>query len=228
MSRTLLITGVTRGIGRGLAEAAVAAGHTVLGCGRDRAMLRGLSSRFGAPHRFDAVDVAVDGEVAAWAARLGAAGPVPDLVFNNAALINRPAPLWEVPADEFDALIDVNVKGVAAVLRHFLPPMIAAGRGVVVNLSSGWGRGTSPEMAPYCASKFAVEALTASLAEELPPGLAAVAVSPGVVHTEMLRVAFGAAGAAQAVDPTAWGEHALDELLALGPRDNGTSITISR
>ena len=64
----------------------------------------------------------------------------PDLLLNNAALINRNAPLWKVPAEEFDAVIDVNIKGVANVDPPFRAGHDRAGRGVIVNFSSGWGR----------------------------------------------------------------------------------------
>jgi NAD(P)-dependent dehydrogenase (short-subunit alcohol dehydrogenase family) len=230
-TRTLLITGATRGIGGALAAAAIAAGHTVHGCGRDRARISALAAAHGPPHSFEAVDVADDAAVAAWAARLRARGTVPDLIVNNAAVIADLAPLWRVPADRFSAVIDVNVKGVASVIRHFLPAMIERGRGVVVNLSSGWGRSVSPEVAPYCTSKYAIEGLTAALAADLEAGnhpLAAVALSPGVVDTDMLRVAFGAEGSARAVDPATWARAALPFLLGLGPKENGRSLTFER
>ena len=77
--------------------------------------------------------------VKAWADRVLAEHGPPDLLINNAAVINRNAPLWEVPAAEFDRVIDVNIKGVANVIRHFAPAMIARGSGVIANLSSGLG-----------------------------------------------------------------------------------------
>jgi len=65
---------------------------------------------------------------------------VPDIIVNNAGTINKNNKIWEVPAEEFDAVIDTNVKGIANMLRHFLPPMIQRKHGVIVNMSSGWGR----------------------------------------------------------------------------------------
>mgnify|MGYP003338723052 CR=1 FL=1 len=69
----------------------------------------------------------------------------PDLLLNNAAIINRNAPLWTLSAAEFAAVVDVNIKGVANVLRHFVPAMLPRRSGVIVNLSSGWGRSTAAE-----------------------------------------------------------------------------------
>src|SRR6185295_7668060 len=97
---------------------------------------------------------------------------------------NANAPLWRVPVEEFDQVIDVNIKGVANVIRAFLPAMIERGNGVVVNFSSGWGRSTAADVAPYCATKWAIEGLTQALAQELPKGMAAVPVNPGIIDTD--------------------------------------------
>jgi NAD(P)-dependent dehydrogenase (short-subunit alcohol dehydrogenase family) len=103
--------------------------------------------------------------------------------------------------------------------------MIHRGRGVVVNFSSGWGRSTSPEVAAYCASKWAIEGLTQAIAQELPPGLAAVALNPGIINTDMLQSCLGEASAAY---PSAdqWAEAAGPYLLSLGPKDNGHTLTV--
>ena len=123
-------------------------------------------------------------------------------------MINRPATLWEVPAEEFDQVVDINIKGVVNVLRHFVPAMIARGSGVIVNFSSEWGRSTSPEVAPYCATKWAIEGLTRALAQELPRGLAAIPLSPGIIDTDMLRSCFGDA-AGHYPDPMGRDRHPL-------------------
>src|SRR5262249_24353543 len=149
----------------------------------------------------------------------------PDLLLNNAALINTNAPLWKVPCEEFDYLIKVNILGVANVLRHFLPAMVARKHGMIVNFSSGWGRSTSPEVAPYCASKWAIEGLTQALAQELPQGMAAVALNPGVIDTDMLRSCFGSS-AGDYPRPEEWAKEAAPFLLKLGAADNGKSLTV--
>lgn len=151
-------------------------------------------------------------------------GP-PDLLINNAALINSPAPLWEVPEEDFGKVIDVNLKGVANVLRAALPLMIARGSGIAVNFSSGWGRSVSTEVAPYCATKWGIEGLTQALAEELPPGLAAVALNPGVIDTEMLRKTWGE-GAAGFPSTEEWAQVALPFLENLSIEQNGASLTV--
>jgi NAD(P)-dependent dehydrogenase (short-subunit alcohol dehydrogenase family) len=226
MGKVIVITGATRGLGRSLVAAFAAGGHTVVGCGRAESHVRALREQFPGPHSFARVDVTDADAVAAWAKEVVAEHGPPDLLVNNAALMNTPAPLWEVPPDEFSAVVDVNVKGVFNVVRAFAPAMVARKSGVIVNLSSGWGRSTSPEVAPYCATKYAVEGLTLALAQELPGGMAAVPLNPGVIDTDMLRQAWSD-GAASYPKPDQWAKKAAPFLLALGPKDNGRSLTVS-
>ena len=224
-TRLILITGVTRGLGQAMAEKFIALGHTVLGCGRSKNAIEKLQHTHSKPHDFDAVDVADDSQVRAWAGRILKTHGPPDLLLNNAALINKNDPLWKVPPDEFDQVIDVNIKGVTNVIRHFLPAMIDRGDGVIVNFSSGWGRAVDAEVAPYCATKWAIEGLTRALAKELPPGLAAVPLNPGIIDTDMLRSSFGGQ-AGSYPSPQEWSEKAVPFLLGLGPKENGKPLTV--
>src|SRR5262245_48085347 len=189
--RRILITGAGRGLGLAMTETCSELGHALIGCSRQKSHVESLRKRFGAPHRFDAVDVADEAAVAKWAKSVLADGGPPDLVLNNAAVVNRNAALWDVPPDEFSRVIDVNIKGVYHVLRHLVPAMIEQKKGVIVNFSSGWGRSTSPEVAPYCATKYAIEGLTLALAQELPAGMCAVPLNPGIINTDMLQSCFG-------------------------------------
>jgi NAD(P)-dependent dehydrogenase (short-subunit alcohol dehydrogenase family) len=224
-TRTILVTGATRGLGRSMTDRFVEAGHTVIGCGRSVEGVAELCRLHRPPHRFDVVDVADDGQVAEWAEAILAEGDPPDLLINNAAVINPNAPLWEVAAAEFAAVVDVNIKGVANVVRHFAPTMIARRRGVIVNFSSGWGRSVAAEVAPYCASKWAIEGLTKALAAELPRGMAAVPLNPGIIDTDMLRSCFGGS-AGSFPDADRWSRVAAPFLLSIDARHNGESLTV--
>jgi NAD(P)-dependent dehydrogenase (short-subunit alcohol dehydrogenase family) len=145
--RHIVITGTSRGLGRALVQPFVDLGHTVSGCGRSASAAEAFNQIHGPPHRFSRVDVTDAAQVAAWTAEVLAANGPPDLLLNIAGLINRSAPFWEIEAAEFDAIIRTNVNGSANVLRSFLPAMLAAGEGIMVNFSSGWG---GSELRTWC------------------------------------------------------------------------------
>ena len=217
------LTGCTAGLGMALVKEFTGLGHTVVGCGRNEIALQKLRNTFPDNH-FIAADVSIDESVREFCDQALLATGEPDLLINNAATINVPAPLWEVPAEEFDTITSTNINGVANILRHTLPSMIANKKGIIVNFSSGWGRSTSPDVAPYCASKWAIEGLTKSLAQDLPKGLAAVSLNPGVISTEMLRTCYGL-DAENYQNPEAWAITAAPFLLKLNVSQNGQALT---
>lgn len=223
--KLILITGVTRGLGRAMLEEFISRGHTVVGCGRSAGEIQKLRQIHGEPHDFYPVDVADDEAVKSWASVVLTSHGAPDLLVNNAGIINRNASLWEVEAREFNEVVDVNLKGTANVIRHFVPDMVRRKSGVIVNFSSGWGRTAEAEVAPYCATKWAVEGLTQSLAQELPSGMAAATVNPGIINTEMLRSTFGGS-ASSYPSPEAWAKTAVPFILKIGPTANGKQLTV--
>ena len=223
--KIIVLTGATRGCGRALVGEFARMGHTVLGCGRSADEITKLKKSFPAPHDFQSVDVADDDAVGAWASRLITKYSPPDLLLNVAAIINRNAPLWKVPAKEFSDVMDINIKGTANTIRHFVPTMVARKSGVIVNFSSGWGRSTDAEVAPYCATKWAIEGLTQALAQELPTGMAAIPLNPGIINTEMLQSTFG--GSADSYpSPERWARSAAPFILKLGPAQNGKQMSV--
>ena len=224
-SKLIVVTGVTRGLGRAMVERFVELGHRVLGCGRDERGISALQAQFGGEHDFTAIDVSRDDQVRAWAARVLPKFGTPDLLLNNAAVVNRNLPLWKIPADEFQNVIDVNIAGVTNCIRHFVPGMIERGSGVIVNFSSGWGRSTSPEVAPYCATKWAIEGLSQALSQELPNGLAAIALNPGIINTDMLQSCFGS-GASRYPTAAEWSRKSVPFLLQLNAKHNGQSMDV--
>jgi NAD(P)-dependent dehydrogenase (short-subunit alcohol dehydrogenase family) len=225
MPKIIILTGCTRGCGRALVDRFIEAGHTVVGCGRSEYEIEKLQNIYPAPHRFDAIDVTDDASVSDWAKSVLSEVGTPDLLINNAAVINRSANLWELTADEFENVIDINIKGVANTIRHFTPAMIKRQQGVIVNFSSGWGRSTSPQVAPYCATKFAVEGLSKALAQELPEGIASIPLSPGVINTEMLQ-SCSPGVADNAPTPEEWSHKAAAFILNISASDNGKSLSV--
>jgi len=223
--RSVLVTGATRGLGLAMTARLVESGQTVIGCGRSLKAVRSLTERYGRPHRFDCVDVADDQQVAQWATDVIAESGPPDLLLNNAAIINPNAPLWKISAEDFSRIVDVNIKGVASVIRHFVPAMVERGTGIIVNFSSGWGRSTSADVAPYCATKWAIEGMTQALAQELPRGMAAIPLNPGIINTDMLQSCFGAS-ASQFPDAETWSRTAVPYILAITPSRNGQSLSV--
>lgn len=239
--RTILITGVSKGLGKALAMELAKRGHTIIGCSRSQDKLNSLqlelsSSTPTSPssepnssssdrHLFVNADVRSNSSVEELARTVMAKKGVPDIIVNNAGTINKNNKIWEVPEEEFDAVIDTNVKALANMLRHFIPLMLVNKQGVIVNMSSGWGRSGAALVAPYCASKWAVEGLTKSVAKELPEGMAVVALNPGVINTDMLASCFGnSAGLYQT--PESWAPKAATMILNLTAADNGASLTV--
>lgn len=219
----IVITGATRGLGQALVLGMSELGHEIYGCGSSEANVEAMRKKV-PKGQFAVVDVTQEKSVEIWASSVLGHG-LPDLLINNAAVINKPAPLWEISGKEFSNLMDVNIKGIGNVIRYFVPSMVGAKKGIIVNLSSGWGRSVSGDFAPYCASKYAVEGLTKALAQELPKGMAAIPLNPGIINTDMLQTAFGddAAGYHSA---SAWANSAVPFILGLTFINNGLSLTV--
>src|SRR3569623_2060082 len=105
-------------------------------------------------------------------------------------------------------------------MRHFLPAMLKKGGGVIVNFSSGWGRSTSPEVAPYCATKWAIAGLSQAVAQETDGKVTVAALNPGIIDTDMLRSTFGG-GAGHYPDAQQWAKRAVPYLISIGRKDTG-------
>lgn len=225
MSAVYLLTGVSRGLGRALLAECISHGIYVVGCSRSKAAVDALNTEYQNQGTFSVVDVADAAAVDAWAVEIINAGITPTVLINNAGVVNNNATLWEISDKEFTHVFDVNVRGIANIIRSFMPHLLKLGSGTIVNLSSGWGRSTSPEVAPYCASKWAVEGLSQALAQELPAGFCCVALNPGIIDTDMLRTSFGAA-AGSYQKPSKWAGAAFSLIQSLTPRHTGRAMSV--
>ncbi|KAA0065479.1 hypothetical protein IC582_030170 [Cucumis melo] len=143
-SRKVLITGVSKGLGRALALELASRGHTIIGCSRDQTKLDSLQAQLSnlssTKHLLCNLDVRSNTEVEEFARATVENELVPNIIVNNAGLINRNGKMWELDAHEFDNVIDTNVKGIANVMRHFIPLMISSNKGIIINMSSMAGR----------------------------------------------------------------------------------------
>lgn len=222
--KTIVITGVTKGLGKALSHELIQQGHHVIGCGRSPDAIDELNYCYKG-HDFQVVDLSDNYQVQNWANQVCQQWGSLDFLINNAAIINSPQPLWEINEQEFCQVTDININGVVRTIRAFLPKMITKNKGMIVNFSSGWGRSTSPEVVPYCASKWAIEGLSKGLAQEVPSGIGVVALNPGVINTEMLQTCWGEQ-ALSFQSPEQWSKKAAPYILKLAAKNNGQSLTV--
>jgi len=225
MGYIIVITGATKGLGRALTEQYIRLGHIVIGCGRNFNSIEFMSNSYPENSDFQVVDISDYNQVHSWAKDVLSRYGSPDFLVNNAGIINKNAALWNVPEKEFSEVININIKGVHNMIKEFVPHMIKVGKGIVVNFSSGWGRSTSPNVAPYCSSKWAIEGLSKSLAQELPESMVSVALNPGVIDTDMLRSCWSE-NAGVYEKPDRWAKRAAPFILNINQKDNGVSLTI--
>lgn len=191
--RTALVTGGGRGLGRAIAGALTGAGARVVVTGRDRATLAAAVAD-GAAVRGEVCDIADPAQVDALAAVL--ADEDVSILVNNAGVPGPVAPLTDVSPAQWDEVFAVNVRGTYLVCRAFLPAMVAAGRGDVINLASVSGKRPLAGRTPYCAAKMAVLGLTRTLAVEVGPyGVSVNALSPGPVDGDRMDRNFRLAAA---------------------------------
>lgn len=184
--RVVVVTGAAGGIGTALAHAFAGEGAHLVLVDRDADRLAPLVESVDAEALALGADVAdfdeVDGVRRAAVARFGTV----DVVCNNAGIGGTLGPMWELPADEWDHVVGVNLTGVVNGVRAFVPGMVAQGRGHVVNTASMAGLLPMPFGTPYVATKHAVVGLSATLKWELAQertGVSASVLCPGWVRT---------------------------------------------
>ncbi|GGY89193.1 SDR family oxidoreductase [Pseudoduganella plicata] len=185
--KIVLITGASSGIGAATARQLAAAGHhVVLGARRtDRLELLAAQIRAaGGSADYRALDVTDAGDVQSFALAAHAKHGRIDVLINNAGVM----PLSRLDAlklNEWDRMIDVNVRGVLHGIAAVLPLMQQAKSGQIVNLSSIGGHAVSPTAAVYCATKFAVRAISEGLRQEVGGDIRVTVISPGVTESEL-------------------------------------------
>ena len=187
-----LITGASSGIGEATAKL-LAPSHRLILCGRRKEKLNALATDVATETSvytllFDVRDrEAVEQQMASipdeWKAI--------DVLINNAGNAHGLDPFHEASVDDWDAMIDINVKGLLYVSQTIVPGMVERKRGHLINIGSIAGKEVYPKGHVYCASKFAVDAITQGMRQDLNPfGIRVTEIKPGLVETEFSMVRF--------------------------------------
>lgn len=224
MAKTALITGATSGIGRATAHEFAKHGIRLILCGRRQERLDTIKS---------ALDQLTDVHVLNFDVRdkmaiKNAIGSLPDsfskidILINNAGNAHGKDSIQDGNLDDWDAMIDINVKGLLYVSRAIIPQMVERKNGHIINIGSSAGREVYPKGNVYCASKYAVHAITDGMRQDLNPhNIKVSSINPGMVKTEFSQVRFKG-------DPNA--DDAYKGYMALEPEDISDIIyfTVSR
>jgi 3-hydroxy acid dehydrogenase / malonic semialdehyde reductase len=188
----VLITGASSGIGQACAEALAEHGTRLILAARRPDRLADLAGRLDVPALPVELDVRDRAAVERAVAGLPAEWSAIDILVNNAGLAAGLSPVQTGDPDDWDRMVDTNVKGLLYITRAVLPGMIERRRGHVVNIGSIAGHETYPNGAVYCASKAAVDRITTGLRLDLlGTGVKVSTIDPGMVETEFSTVRFG-------------------------------------
>lgn len=192
-TKTVLITGATSGIGMATAKLLAKNGFKIIICGRRKERLKELSdelSKFTDIHSLN-FDVRIKEEVFSAIESLPKMFLNIDILINNAGNAHGLDPIQDGDIDDWDAMFDINVKGLLYVTKAILPNMLVRKTGHIINIGSTAGKEVYPNGNVYCASKHAVDALNKGIRMDLNgKGIKVGAIHPGLVETEFSQVRF--------------------------------------
>ena len=195
MKKIALITGATSGIGKATAQILASNGYDLIITGRRVELLNELSASIRNETDAEVLSLCFDvrdlSQVEKEIDSLTGKWENIDLLINNAGLAVGLEPVYSGVVDDWDRMIDTNVKGLLYISHKISPRMVAKGAGHIINLSSIAGYEAYANGAAYCASKHAVMAITKAMRIELLPfGIKVSSISPGMVDTEFSTVRF--------------------------------------
>lgn len=193
--KTVFITGATAGIGKAIAERFAKEGHRLIITGRRKGRLDKLAEDLKKDHKIGVLPLSFDirnqDEVQSAINRLDGEWKKIDILINNAGLAVGMDPIQEGNIDDWERMIDTNVKGLLYISRAIMPQMVERKSGHIINIGSTAGRETYPKGNVYCASKHAVDSLSKAMRiDMLPYGIKVTQVRPGMVETEFSLVRF--------------------------------------
>jgi 3-hydroxy acid dehydrogenase / malonic semialdehyde reductase len=192
-NKIALITGATSGIGKACALTLAKMGFDIIATGRRAERLEELGKELAAGVRFLPLvfDVREREKVAEILGNLPSDWSEIDILINNAGNAHGMDPIQTGNLDDWDAMMDINVKGLLYVSKAIIPGMTERNSGMIINIGSIAGKEVYPNGNVYCGSKFAVDAITKGMRIDLNPfGIKVIGIHPGLVETEFSLVRF--------------------------------------
>ncbi len=191
MKKTVLITGATSGIGKATAELLAYKGYKLILCGRRKERLEGLQKQLGEITEVQTLSFDVRDQHAVQSALASIDAGSIDVLINNAGNAHGLSTIDTGDTADWDAMIDINVKGLLYVSKAVIPAMVERKAGHIINIGSIAGIEVYPKGNVYCASKHAVDAITKGMRQDLNPyGIKVSEIKPGLVETEFSMVRF--------------------------------------
>ncbi|MDI5896480.1 SDR family NAD(P)-dependent oxidoreductase [Flavobacterium yafengii] len=193
MTKTALVTGATSGIGKATAQILAKNNYKIILCGRREDRLIALEKELSALTEVHTLSFDVRDKKAVFKSinSIPEAFSTIDVLINNAGNAHGLDPIQNGDIDDWDAMIDINVKGLLYVSKAIIPQMIERKSGHIINIGSIAGKEVYPNGNVYCASKHAVDALNQAMRMDLNPyGIRVGAIHPGAVETEFSEVRF--------------------------------------
>ena len=191
--KTAFITGATSGIGEATARTLATNGYRLIICGRRAERLSALARELNEQTEVHTLnfDVRSQEQVNQAIASLPAEWRTIDVLINNAGNAHGLAPVQTGDTADWDAMMDINVKGLLYVSRAIIPGMVARNAGHIINIGSIAGKQSYPQGNVYCASKAAVDSITEGMRLDLNPHrIKVTGIHPGLVETEFAKVRF--------------------------------------
>lgn len=191
MDRTVFITGASSGIGRATAMLLAENGFRIIACGRREERLTALKDQWGDKVHTLCFDVRDKESVFEAVQQLPTDFREVDILINNAGNAHGMDPIDQGSLEDWDAMIDINVKGLLYVTKALMPSLLKGNNSHIINIGSTAGKEVYPKGNVYCASKFAVDAINQAMRIDLNErGVRVGAVNPGLVETEFSEVRF--------------------------------------
>jgi len=193
--KTVLITGASSGFGAAFAKSFAAEGARLINIARRKDRLKDLEKELTSQYKTEIISLGLDVSnydvVKKSLDELPEKFAVPDILINNAGLVRGLNNVWDTSEKDWNEMIDINVKGVLNFCSLIIPKMLKKQSGHIFNVSSVSGHDTYPGGGVYCATKFAVRAITDTLRKELVSSPIRVSmISPGMAKTEFSLVRF--------------------------------------